>query len=103
MIGETPTPRSGFFSLPKTPDLGYIADTGGSTATDPEAPGNPKRKTKMNELKANIEKLALERGVTQLEIISALQAGAAAQKNNELLDMLCAVKWDYITAATEAR
>jgi hypothetical protein len=50
----------------------------------------------MNELKKNIEILAAQENKTQLEIITQLQAGAAITENNELLDMLCEVKWDYI-------
>jgi hypothetical protein len=52
----------------------------------------------MNDLKANIETLAAQENKTPLEIITQLQAGAAIAGNNELLDMLCEVKWDYITA-----
>jgi len=51
----------------------------------------------MNELKNNIETLAAQENKTPLEIITQLQAGAALTENNELLDMLCEVKWDYIT------
>ena len=50
----------------------------------------------MSELKANIEKLAQDEGKTELEIISQLQAMAAATDNDELLDDLCELKWDYI-------
>ena len=53
---------------------------------------------KMNELRKNIETLAAQENKTSLEIITQLQAGAALTENNELLDMLCEVKWDYITA-----
>jgi hypothetical protein len=50
----------------------------------------------VNELKNNIETLAAKENKTPLEIITQLQAGAALTENNELLDMLCEVKWDYI-------
>lgn len=50
----------------------------------------------MNELKKNIETLAAQENKTPLKIITQLQAVAALTKNNELLDMLCEVKWDYI-------
>ena len=50
----------------------------------------------MQELKANIEKLAEEENKTPLEIITQLQPAAAATGNDELLDALCELKWDYI-------
>ena len=50
----------------------------------------------MNELKKNIETLAKEQDKTELEIISLLQAAAAKTENNELLEELCELKWDYI-------
>jgi hypothetical protein len=50
----------------------------------------------MEALKANIETLAAEENKTPLQIISALQAGAVKLGNNELLDALCEIKWDYI-------
>ena len=48
------------------------------------------------ELKANVEKLAEEEGKSILEIISELQAGAAKMGNDEVLDALCELKWEYI-------
>ena len=51
----------------------------------------------METLKANIETLAAEQNKTPLEIITALQAGAVKLNNNELLDALCEIKWDYIS------
>lgn len=51
----------------------------------------------METLKANIEALAAEQNKTPLEIITALQAGAVKLNNNELLDALCEIKWDYIS------
>ena len=51
----------------------------------------------MTELKQSIEQLAKERSRTPLEIITELQAAAAATDNEELLDDLCELKWDYIS------
>lgn len=53
--------------------------------------------TDLTELKTNVEKLAAEKGQTELEIITLLQAAAAKTDNEELLDDLCELKWDYIT------
>lgn len=50
----------------------------------------------MTELKTNIETLAKEEGKTELEIISMLQAAAAKMEDNETLESLCEIKWDYI-------
>ena len=50
----------------------------------------------MNELKKNIETLAVQENKTPLQIITQLQSGASLTENNELLEMLCEVKWDYI-------
>ena len=50
----------------------------------------------MNELKSNIEALAVSEGKSPLEIITLLQSGAKTSGNDELLDALCALKWDYI-------
>jgi len=50
----------------------------------------------MSELKTNIEKLAKEENKTELEIITSLQAAVAAKGNEELLDELSELKWDYI-------
>jgi hypothetical protein len=52
----------------------------------------------MEELKKNIETLAAEQNKTALEIITDLQRGANITGNEDLLEMLCEVKWDYITA-----
>ena len=48
------------------------------------------------ELKAQIKELANEEGKNEIEIISDLQTAAAITENNELLDALCEIKWDYI-------
>lgn len=52
----------------------------------------------MEELKKNIEALAAQENKTPLEVISQLQHGAHLSGNEALLEMLCEVKWDYITA-----
>lgn len=51
----------------------------------------------MNDLKANIETLAAEEGITPIEAITMLQAAAAAINDEAMLDALCEIKWDYIT------
>ena len=50
----------------------------------------------MNEIKNNIETLAKEEGKSELEIISILQAAAAKMEDNETLEALCEIKWEYI-------
>ena len=50
----------------------------------------------MEDLKANIEKLAKDENKTALEIITALQSSCAATGQDELLDELSELKWDYI-------
>jgi hypothetical protein len=54
--------------------------------------------TARNDLKANVETLAAQEGKSPLEIITLLQTGAAASSNEELLEALCELKWDYIGA-----
>ena len=51
----------------------------------------------MSDLKANIETLAKEENKTPLEIITLLQAAAAAIGDDEQLEELCNLKWDYIS------
>lgn len=48
------------------------------------------------ELKKSVEIIAIENGQTELEVITALQSAAAQTDNEELLDALCELKWDYI-------
>jgi hypothetical protein len=48
------------------------------------------------ELKKNIETVAAEEGKTTLEIISLMQSGCVITGNDEMLDALCELKWDYI-------
>ena len=50
----------------------------------------------MQALKTNIETLAAQESKSALEIITMLQAAAALTKNDEMLEMLCEVKWDYL-------
>jgi len=57
---------------------------------------NTQRSKKMNEIKNNIETLAKEEGKSELEIISILQAAAAKMEDNETLEALCEIKWEYI-------
>jgi len=47
-------------------------------------------------LKQNIETIAAEKGKNEIEIITLMQTGAATTDNEELLNMLCELKWDYI-------
>jgi hypothetical protein len=56
---------------------------------------NQKEKT-MDSLKAKIEKMAQDEGKTELEIITLLQVAANHTNNQELLNQLCELKWDYI-------
>ncbi len=48
------------------------------------------------QLKEAIEMTARERGVTELEVISQAQSGAALSGDEGALDMLSEIKWDYI-------
>jgi hypothetical protein len=48
------------------------------------------------ELKKAVEVVANERGLTEIEIITEMQAGAAMTKDETTLEMLCDLKWDYI-------
>jgi hypothetical protein len=49
----------------------------------------------MKDLKTNIEKLAKDEGKTELEVITQLQAVVAITGDEELLEELCELKWDY--------
>lgn len=55
-------------------------------------------KREMKELRKNIKTLAREEAKTELEIVTLLQTGAAATDNEELLEMLCEIKWELIAA-----
>jgi hypothetical protein len=57
-----------------------------------------KRQENMNttELKSQIEKTAKEAGSTEIEIISAMQAECSKQGNEEMIETLGNLKWDYI-------
>ena len=48
-----------------------------------------------DELKANVEELAIAEGKDVITIISELQTGAAIANENDLLELLCDIKWDY--------
>jgi isochorismate hydrolase len=61
----------------------------------PDGPGQ-QQESEMNELKANVEALAKQESQTPIQIISMLQAGAAKNGNDGLLDQLCELKWDYL-------
>jgi len=50
----------------------------------------------MDELQANVESLARIEGQTELQIITRLQEAAAITGNDDLLDALCELKWEYI-------
>lgn len=50
----------------------------------------------MKDLKKHIETLAGENNKTEIEIITDLQAAAAALDNESMLDTLCEVKDHYI-------
>lgn len=49
------------------------------------------------ELKNEIKKTAKEINCTEIEIITAMQSECAKQKNEEMLEVLCEIKSDYIT------
>ncbi len=51
---------------------------------------------KVNELKNTIESMAKDEGKSELEVISMLQFAAAKIGDNETLDALCELKWEYI-------
>ncbi len=50
----------------------------------------------METLKDQVEKLAEEKKETPLDIITQLQTAAAVTNNEELLDQLSELKWEYI-------
>lgn len=50
----------------------------------------------MEDLKKSIEILFEAGEWTYLEIISRLQTGAAVVSDEELLDLLCELKWEHI-------
>jgi len=47
-------------------------------------------------LKISVEQLAQDENKTELEIITQLQAAATMTSNEELLNDLSELKWDYI-------
>jgi len=48
-------------------------------------------------LKASIETLAAHEGITPIALITRLQAKAAQMDEETFLDLLCDIKWDYIS------
>ena len=50
----------------------------------------------LNELKDSVEKIAVEQGKTPVQVITELQAAVTLTGNDELLDDLCEIKWDYL-------
>ena len=50
----------------------------------------------MDNLKAQVEQLARDKCKTEIEIITLLQVAANHTNNQELLEQLCELKWDYI-------
>jgi hypothetical protein len=50
----------------------------------------------MDQLRASVNTLAAEKGVSALAIITELQAAAALTNNDDLLDMLSDLKWEFI-------
>ncbi len=54
------------------------------------------------QLKEAIEITAKENGMTELEVISQAQDGAANKGDENALEMLCEIKWDYIERTTNA-
>jgi hypothetical protein len=50
----------------------------------------------MEYTKDAIIELAKEEGMTELELISTLQTFAAKTDNDELLEHLCQIKWEFI-------
>lgn len=49
-----------------------------------------------SQLKTAIELTAKEQSITEIELISEMQAGAAILEDEKTLEMLCDLKWDYI-------
>ncbi len=52
--------------------------------------------TTKEELKKQVEQLAAEQGATPLQVISELQTGAAKAGADDVLEMLCELKWEFI-------
>ena len=52
--------------------------------------------TPREELKKNIEILAAEECELKINNVTKLQTAAAVEGNEELLELLCDIKWDYI-------
>ena len=54
------------------------------------------REEKRAELKKNIIALAIEEKEMNINMVTKLQTAAASTNNEELLDLLCDIKWDFI-------
>ena len=50
----------------------------------------------MTNLKDQVEAFAKESGISILKAITAMQSVAAQIGNDEVLEALCDMKWDYI-------
>ena len=53
----------------------------------------------MKELRKNIETIAREENITEIEAISLMQAGAVKIGCEEILEALCKIKNEYINKA----
>ncbi len=47
-------------------------------------------------LKATIVSAAKDQGLTELEVITIIQGNCVERNDDETLDILCNIKWDYI-------
>jgi hypothetical protein len=54
------------------------------------------REEKRAELKKNIIALAREEHEMNINMVTKLQTAAASTNDEELLDLLCDIKWDFI-------
>lgn len=50
----------------------------------------------MDQLRASVQTIATEKGVSVLAVITDLQAAAALTNNDILLDQLSDLKWEFI-------
>ena len=57
---------------------------------------NENELTPREELKKNIEILANEQKEIKINMVTKLQTAAAIAGNEDLLELLCDIKWDYI-------
>ena len=54
------------------------------------------KEEKRTELKKNIQTIATEEREMTINVITKLQGAAARENNEELLDLLSDIKWDFI-------